>query len=262
MDIYQTIILAIVQGVSEFLPISSSAHLILLPKLIGLKDQGLAFDVVLHLGTLSAVIFYYKQSIADISYSFFTKNPRLNHNAKLGWGIIIATIPVGIFGVVFKDYIADDLRSIQVIAISTIFFGILLGFASLLHSKKTTIKKEINIFDILMIGCFQALALIPGTSRSGITITAGLLLGISYKLVTKFAFLLSIPVILASSIYMLIELYGQPQIVDISLLSIGFIVSGISAYIVIFLFINLIEKIGMLPFVIYRLLLGFGLLLL
>lgn len=262
MDIFQTFILAVTQGISEFLPISSSAHLILLPKITQMPDQGLAFDVVLHLGTLSAVILYYKQDISAIIYDFFTKNPNNSPNSKIGWGIILGTIPVGIFGLLFKNYIETDLRSIQIIAYSTIFFGLLLGFASIIHKNKSALKESISWSDIFIIGTFQALALIPGTSRSGITITAGLFLGLSYKFATKFAFLLSIPVIIVSALYMLLEMYGNLQTVDITLLTIGFLISGISAYIVIFFFTKFIEKIGMMPFVIYRLLLGFGLLLL
>jgi len=259
MDIYQAFISAIVQGVSEFLPISSSAHLILLPKIMHLPDQGLAFDVVLHLGTLTAIILYYKKSISTIIYAFFTKNPNNNIDAKLGWGVILGTIPVGVAGLIFKDYIEINLRSIEIIAYSTLIFGLLLGLADFLHKNKPTLKNDINWVDILIIGSFQALALIPGTSRSGITITAGLLLGLSYKFATKFAFLLSIPVIVLSSGLIIIDLFKYPEKIDWLVLSIGFVVSAIVAYITVFFFIRLIEKLGMMPFVVYRVILAISL---
>jgi undecaprenyl-diphosphatase len=140
MDFIQIIILAIVQGVSEFLPISSSAHLILVPKLGDWVDQGLAFDVVLHLGTLSAVIFYYRHSIGKIIIAFFSKNPNTDVNSKLGWGVIIATIPVGIVGLLFKGAIEDNLRSSEVIAYATLLFGLFQSTCSGVRYKSTKIR--------------------------------------------------------------------------------------------------------------------------
>ncbi len=121
MDFTQTIVLALIQGVSEFLPISSSAHLILVPKLNNWPDQGLAFDVIIHMGTLSAVIFYYNNSISKIIYACFTQSPSIDANSKLGWGVIIGTIPVGIFGFLFKDIIENNLRNTEIIAYTTLF---------------------------------------------------------------------------------------------------------------------------------------------
>lgn len=255
MDIAETIILSIIQGITEFLPISSSAHLILLPQLTGYADQGLAFDIVLHLGTLTAIVLYYRKDIGNIIYMFFTENPNKNNNAKIGWGLVIATIPVGIFGILFKDYVETELRSIEVIAYATLFFGLLLGLADYLHKQKSTLRNSIEWRDIIIVGMFQALALIPGTSRSGITITAGLLLGLNYKLTTKFSFLLSIPVIALSSGLIILNLLEASESVNWSLLVIGFSLSSITAYITIYFFIKFINKIGMLPFVVYRLIL-------
>jgi len=256
MDFIQTIILAIVQGVSEFLPISSSAHLILVPKLGDWVDQGLAFDVVLHLGTLSAVIFYYRHSIGEIIVAFFSKNPNADVNAKLGWGVIIATIPVGIAGLLFKGVIEDNLRSPEVIAYATLLFGLLLGLADYLNRKRGTFKTDIGWLDMLIIGIFQALALIPGTSRSGITITAALLLGFGYKLALKFSFLLSIPVIVLSSLLIFVDLYQTPEPVNWIFLATGFLTAGIFAYLTLYFFIKSLEKISMLPFVAYRIILA------
>lgn len=261
MDIYQAFILAIVQGITEFLPISSSAHLILLPKLTNLPDQGLAFDIVVHFGTLFAVILYYKKEISSILYHFFSNNYH-HPDAIIGRGVLVATIPVGIAGLLFKDDIETHLRSVEVIAIATIFFGLLLYFADFLHKKRVEFKQKLTILPMFIIGVFQVLALIPGTSRSGITITAALLLGFGYKLATKFSFLLSIPLIIVSATLIGIDIIKTPQHFDLVLLIVGFAVSFITAYIIIYFFIKFIEQISMTPFVLYRLGLGIVLLIL
>jgi undecaprenyl-diphosphatase len=259
MEIYQAIILGIIQGFTEFLPISSSAHLILLPKITELPDQGLAFDGVVHFGSLMAVLLYYKKDIGKIIYNFFTQSYK-NSDAKIGWGLIVATIPVGIFGLFFKDYIESDLRSLSVIAYATIFFGLLLYFADFIHKNRKNFKTELTLLPMFIIGMFQVLALIPGTSRSGITITAALLLGFNYKVATKFAFLLSIPVIVLSMGLIGKDILETPQDFDFIILLLGFLTSFFMAYLTIYFFIKLIEKIGMLPFVVYRLLLGIAIL--
>jgi undecaprenyl-diphosphatase len=260
MEIYQAIILGVVQGLTEFLPISSSAHLILLPQLTDLPDQGLAFDIVVHFGTLMAVMLYYRQDISQIISSFFTQNPKYDNNARIGWGLILATIPVGIFGVIFQDIINTDLRSTTVIAYATIIFGLLLYFADFVHKQQSILKDEMTIGVMFIVGVFQVLSLIPGTSRSGITITAALLLGFNYRCATKFAFLLSIPVIILSMLFISFRLFNNPQDFDFIILFIGFSTSFFAAYMIIYFFIKLIQKISMLPFVIYRLILGFILL--
>jgi undecaprenyl-diphosphatase len=262
MDIFQTVILALVQGVSEFLPISSSAHLILIPKIMNLPDQGLAFDVVLHLGTLSAIVFYYRLSIWEILSAFFKYTPNANENAKMGWGVILATIPVGLIGLFFKEYIEQNMRTTEVIAYATLGFGVLLGLADYWNNKQNASKHTLSWFAIGFIGLMQSFALIPGASRSGVVITAGLLIGLSRTLAVKFGFLLSIPVIVLSSGLIALDLYHSPQSVDWLVLFIGFVLSGLSAYFVVFLLIKIIEKIGMSIFVIYRIILGLGLLML
>jgi undecaprenyl-diphosphatase len=262
MDFFQTITLALVQGLSEFLPISSSAHLILVPKITDWPDQGLAFDVVMHLGTLTAVVYYYQNTLKAMSNDFYRSIIKCQSvgESKLAWGVLLGTIPVGIFGLLFKDSIALNFRSLEVIAYTTLIFGILLGIASWFNTRNPNPRISINWFDVLFIGMMQALALIPGTSRSGITITAGLLIGLSRQMSIQFAFLLSIPVIAIASASILIELYGQPQVVNISLLFLGFVVSALSSYFTIVFFIKLLDRVGMMPFVVYRLLLGMYLL--
>jgi undecaprenyl-diphosphatase len=258
MDFIQTIVLSLVQGLSEFLPISSSAHLILVPKLSDWPDQGLAFDVVVHMGTLSAIVFYYRAIIKILINDFFYSVVKIQTvgQSKLAWGVLLGTIPVGLAGLLFKDFIEVNLRSTEVIAYSTLVFGLLLGFASWINTRNQSSRVELSWQDIGVVGIMQVLALIPGTSRSGITITAGLLIGLSKNTSTQFAFLLSIPVITLSALLMLLDLYQQPQVADWPMLLLGFLVSAISAYFTVVFFIKLLDTIGLMPFVVYRIILG------
>jgi undecaprenyl-diphosphatase len=181
---------------------------------------------------------------------------QMEGEALLAWGVLLGTIPVGLAGIFFKDSIELNLRTLEVIAFATLFFGLLLGFSDWLNRFLGRSRELIRGSDILIIGCFQALALIPGTSRSGITITAALLIGLSRSLSVKFSFLLSIPVVAIAMIVKTFDLVNQVDNVDWSLLLLGFIISAITAYATIVFFIRLVERIGLLPFVIYRLLLG------
>ena len=258
MDFIQTVVLALIQGISEFLPISSSAHLILTPKLSDWPDQGLAFDVVVHMGTLVAVVYYYKHMISQLFLDFYFSiaQGKVVGESKMAWGLLLATIPAGVCGFLFKDFIATDLRSVEVIAYMTIVFGILLGVAVLLDAKRPHAREILAWKDMIFIGLMQALALIPGVSRSGITITAGLLIGLSRKASVQFAFLLSVPVITLSVLLVLIDIYQQQHLVNLTLLVVGFVVSSISAYLTIIFFIKALEAMSMMPFVVYRLFLG------
>ena len=264
MDITQTITLALIQGLTEFLPVSSSAHFVILPKFLDWPDQGLAFDVVLHIATLCAIIFYYRSSLIVISKDFFGSiaSRKLQGESMLAWAILLGTIPVGLAGLFLKDTIELNLRSYQVVAFATIFFGLLLGFSDWIHGVLGRSRDFIRGSDILIVGCFQALALIPGTSRSGITITAALLIGLSRSLSIKFAFLQSIPVIALATLLKTFDLVNEVNQVDWTLLLIGFVIALITAYTTIVFFIRLVERIGFLPFVIYRILFGVILLLL
>jgi len=244
-DIFHSIVLAIIQGLTEFLPVSSSAHLILFPKFFGWHDQGLAFDVAIHMGTLVSVVTYFRKDLKKI----------ILKEHKLAWAIIGGTIPVGLAGLLLHDYIAYYLRDLWVIATTTIIFGILLGVASVV-GRQTRNEHQINWSDVIVIGCAQALALIPGTSRSGITLTAGMLMGFSRTAAARFSFLLSIPVITLAALFESYKLYKSPAHIDYSSLYIGFIVAAISGYLCIDLFLRLIQKYGVMPFVVYRLILG------
>ncbi len=260
MDIIQIIVLALVQGLTEFLPISSSAHLILVPLITDWPDQGLAFDVAVHVGTLTAVVLYFRKEINKMFFSWFS-SLKGNHSedSKLAWGVLIGTVPVGLAGLLFKDYITDDLRTPLVIAVTTIIFGLLLWYADW-SGKRQRDEHTLSWKDIIIIGCAQAVALIPGTSRSGITITAGLLLGLTAQASARFSFLLSIPVIVLAGGMETLDYLKVASINDMNDLIVGALISAVSAYLCIHYFLMLLEKVGMTPFVIYRLLLGIVLL--
>lgn len=248
MELWHNLLLATIQGLTEFLPISSSAHLIFIPELFGWAEHSVDFDIALHLGTLTAVLYYFKSRIKQLIDPF---NP-------LTQKVIIATIPVCIVGFILKSFIEVNLRNSLTIALATIVFGLVLAFAQYKEKDQVHDFEHITYKYALLIGLAQCLALIPGTSRSGITISAALLLGLGRKTSAEFSFLLSIPVILLASALTTMELILNPVLITTSLYSyiLGFTVSAIVAITSMYFFIKLVEKIGMMPFVIYRLILG------
>ncbi|PCH56471.1 MAG: undecaprenyl-diphosphatase [Legionellales bacterium] len=252
-DILHTIILALVQGLTEFLPISSSAHLILVPKLLGWVDQGLALDVALHLGSLLAVLHYFRRDLWAICVDFCKTGKN-----RLAWAVIIGTIPVGLVGLLCNDLIKLYLRSEMVIIVATVVFGLLLLIADK-KNRKITNKRGLNqlqLRDVIIIGLAQAVALIPGTSRSGITITAGLYLGLTPQAAAKFSFLLVIPVIILASGLEVFKLSAVDFTTQWQILCIGCAVSGVVSYGCIRIFMQLLARVGMMPWVIYRLILA------
>ncbi|NOR52053.1 MAG: undecaprenyl-diphosphate phosphatase [Gammaproteobacteria bacterium] len=257
MELIQITLLALLQGLTEFLPISSSAHLILFPEFTDWDDQGIAFDVAVHIGTLTAVVLYFRHDLkiilADFGQSLIQR--KLVGESRLAWAVGLGTIPVGIAGLLFKDYIELELRSPQVIAWATVVFALLLWWADRLP-KRTRDEHNLTWRDIVVIGIAQAIALIPGTSRSGITMTAGLMMGLTRTAAARFSFLLSIPVIVLAGGLNGIELAQQVGPVDWNSLIIGTAISAVSAYTCIHIFLKLLERVGMLPFVIYRLFLA------
>lgn len=258
MDALQVIVLALVQGLTEFLPISSSAHLILTPILLGYADQGLAFDVSVHLGSLLAVITFFRHELLLMAKDFFGslgKSGQETENSRMVWMIILATLPIMLFGKLFISEVQHELRSISVIAATTILFGLLLLWADKM-GKQVRDEYSTTWRDALFIGLFQVLALIPGTSRSGITITAGIMLGMTREAASRFSFLLSIPTILMSGTLVTMQLIANPTPVNWLALSFGALLSFVSAYLCIHFFLQLIKLISMTPFVIYRLVLG------
>ena len=258
MEWLQIITLALLQGITEFLPISSSAHLSLPSQLTDWPDQGLAFDVAVHLGTLIAVCGYFRTELASYINGSFTAIRTRSGNAELDdvAKLVLATLPVVICGFLLKDWIEASLRSIEVIAAATIAFGILLAVADRRHGDISTI----SLRTALIIGAFQTLALMPGTSRSGITITAALWLGLSRTAAARFSFLLSIPTIAGAALLTGLDLGQRPEPVDWPTLTIGALLAATSAYLCINTFVRLVERTGMMPYVYYRLVLGLVLL--
>ncbi len=257
LSLWQALILALVQGLTEFLPISSSAHLILVPALLGWADQGLAFDVAVHVGTLTAVLWYFRRELRPLWQGWLESitQRQMSHDGRLAWAILLGTIPVGLVGLLAGDWIELNLRSTLVIALATIGFGLLLGWADWRHRGERS-EHQLSWKDVAVVGFAQALALIPGTSRSGITITAGLMVGLSREGSARFAFLLSIPTIFLAGGLKGVELVSQGVAVQVDLLAVGIVVSAVSAYFCITAFIRLLAWAGMAPFVIYRLALG------
>ena len=260
MTLLQIIVLAIIQGVTEFLPISSSAHLILPSALFGWPDQGLAFDVAVHVGTLGAVLWYFRNDLRSlmVAWSRHCVKGESSAESRLAWLIVLATIPAGLAGLLFDDFIEAHLRSVLVIALATIVFGLVLGLADWL-SPKQLLMTSLGWRQALVIGVAQALALIPGTSRSGITMTAALALGFDRVTSARFSFLLSIPIIVLSGGYKSVELLAMAEVPWVQI-GAATLLSGVTAYACIHIFLAWVNRVGMMPFVWYRLALGLVLL--
>lgn len=256
MDIVQITLLALLQGLTEFLPISSSAHLILVPVITGWPDQGLAFDVAVHIGTLAAIVLYFRHDLAQLFVGWLqsVSGKGMNQDGRLAWAVLFGTIPVGLAGLMFESVIEDALRDPLVIATTTIVFGLVLWGADRMRGTRT--EHMITWKDVLVVGVAQAVALIPGTSRSGITMTAGLFMGLNRIAAARFSFLLSIPVTALAGGLETFELLKSPAAADWQVLGIGALLAFVAAYACIHFFLKWLPSIGMLPFVIYRLLLG------
>jgi undecaprenyl-diphosphatase len=257
MEWLQAIVLAVVQGLTEFLPISSAAHLILVPVLTPWEDQGLAFDVALHIGSLAAVVWYFRRELTAMSRAWLgsLRGQGLTPDARLAWAVGLGTIPVGLAGLIFRDQVEVLLRSPVVLATALIGFGLLLGWADWRWRGNKT-EYDIGWREVLVIALAQGLALIPGTSRSGITMTAALLMGMNREGASRFSFLLSIPVIFLAGALETRSLIAMSVDVDWLILGIATVVSGLSAYLCIHYFLAFIKRIGMQPFVVYRVVLG------
>ncbi|MGR8949089.1 MAG: undecaprenyl-diphosphate phosphatase [Gammaproteobacteria bacterium] len=249
--------LALLQGITEFLPISSSGHLVLLPTVTGWPDHGLVYDVAAHFGTLFAVVYYFRRDLLTLSHAWYASIAMGEKNAdtRAAWGILWATLPVCVIGLLARDIIAEHLRSPLVIATTTIFFGLLLWSADYIGRRKKSLE-SLRIFDVAVIGFAQALALIPGTSRSGITMSAGLLLGFTREAAARFSFLLSIPVIALAALYESWHLFKSGVVIDFYGLVLVMVLSAISALVCIVVFLKFIESAGFGIFVIYRVILG------
>ena len=247
----QLIILSLVQGITEFLPISSSAHLIILPEILSWDHQGIVFDVTMHFGSLMAITYYYFQN----------KENFLNINTSQGYidlsRILIGSAPVLFFGYFYHDYIIENLRSIEFIAITTILIAILLLTEDLTKKNQRDLE-SVTYFDISIIGIFQAMSLIPGVSRSAIIIFAALLLGYNRKSALLITIILAFPVISIATVYEIYNISSVLMNLDVVMKVItSFVISFFSSYIVIKYLMIYIDKIGFYPFMIYRLILGF-----
>ncbi len=260
MSIWHAILLALIQGVTEFLPISSSAHLILTPILFGWEDQGLAFDIVTHVGSLVAVMVYFRKDLIAVTRGFLgglRRREFQDSGFRLGMGLIIGTLPVLFGGLFFVDWVGSAGRSLWVIATTSIVFGLLLAYSDWVGKREKAIS-EIGYRYALWIGLAQALALIPGTSRSGITITAALILGLSRVEGARYSFLLSIPVGLLVAAKDVLDLWqGEAAHLGAWPLVVGFVVSALSAFLVIGALLRWVASRNFTPFVIYRVVLGF-----
>ncbi|MCL4165763.1 UNVERIFIED_CONTAM: hypothetical protein GTU68_002998 [Idotea baltica] len=255
MDWFQAVVLALIQGVCEFLPISSSGHLILPSALFGWPDQGLAFDVAVHIGSLSAVVIYFRKDLKDIARGGAQAfKGRKTESGRLALMLIVATLPALVAGYFFEGFIEENFRSAKVIAYATIVGAFFLAMADRWNSQSKDVA-QMTLWFALAIGLAQACALIPGTSRSGATITMALLIGFNRTCAARFSFLMSVPIILASGLWQSLSLM-QAGDVPWGLIGLATVVSGVSAYLCIHYFLKFIERIGMMPFVIYRLLLG------
>ena len=257
MDGLQALFLALIQGLTEFLPVSSSAHLILPSQLLGWPDQGLAFDVAVHAGTLVAVMVYYRESLTSLLMGVLGSGDNVSLRRREVSALLIATLPAVGIGIAFSDIIDQYLRGIGVIATTTLLFGLLLGVSYSYRAAGADEQPISRLDHALVIGLAQALALIPGTSRSGVTITASLFLGYNLATAARFSFLMSIPVIAAALLAMLVkefELFFSWANVALTLTAM--LVAAVSAYATIAFFVGLVTRVGMMPFVIYRVLLA------
>tara|TARA_Y100001970_G_scaffold276980_1_gene380510 strand:+ start:276 stop:1067 length:792 start_codon:yes stop_codon:yes gene_type:complete len=254
MTLETIIILSLVQGITEFLPISSSAHLIVIPKFFLNIDSSRGFDVSLHLGSLLAVIYYLKKDLMKIisNIIFFNKD---NEGLNILKNLIVSTIPIIIVGFLVHINNFNIIRSLEVIGWTTLIFGILLGIADK-NLKVIKFFKSLNLKDALIIGIAQTLAIVPGTSRSGIVITAGLWMGFSRFDASKYSLLLSIPVIIAATTLESINLFLDKGFFFNNEMIVGIILSFCVAYITIRLFMNWINKASLKIFVAYRIILG------
>ncbi len=244
MTVLQALILGVVQGVTEFLPISSSGHLIIIPEIFGWRVQPLVFDTTLHLGTALALIVYFYKDILEI----------LIKKIKFGWIILAGSIPAGLIGFFFGDFFENTFRNTTYVVLF-LFAGSLLMFIAELFVKRVKIDEKVGIRKSVLIGLFQSLALLPGMSRSGSTISGGMLLGLSRRKAARFSFLLSIPIVLGAAVFKIVESFSAVQEVSILTLSVGFVSSLVVGLLAIKFLLTYLGKKDLWVFIVYRLVL-------
>lgn len=259
MDMLTAIVLGLVQGLTEFLPISSSAHLAIVGQLLGDVDPGAAFTAITQIGTETAVILYFRRDIARIVSAWCRalvgKIPRNDPDARMGWLIIIGSLPIVILGLFFQDSIESTFRNLYIVAVMLILFGVFLGVADKV-GKKVRGLDDIGVKHGLLYGCAQALALIPGVSRSGGTITAGLLMGYTREAAARYSFLLAIPAVLGSGFFQLFKSVGSDGGAGFAPTLVATLIAFVVGYLVIIAFLKIISTYSYLPFVYYRIGLG------
>ena len=252
MEPLQIVVLAVLQGVVEFLPISSSGHLILVPSLLGWPDQGLAFDIAVHLGTLTAVVTYFRREIVALVSAAFDRSAA---QFALAWSLVFASVPVAVAGLLLADLVDGPLRSPGVVAATTAGFGVLLWIADR-YARGERTEQSLGIKGALAIGFGQALAVIPGTSRSGITMTVGLAVGLSREAAARFSFLLAIPAIGMAASYETLQLLSSADPVSWMTMLVAAAISAATAFATIAVFLRIIERAGMWAFAVYRVVLA------
>lgn len=264
MDLIQAIVYGIVQGLTEFLPISSTAHLRIVPALAGWPDPGAGFTAVIQLGTLLAVLIYFARDLSKAFMGWVRNigNPRsADPDARMGWAIVVGTIPIVVLGVVAQKWIKGELRSLWVIAATLIVMGVIMAVAERVGAKRRQVE-DVQVKDGWIVGLWQALALIPGMSRSGSTISGALFDGFDRAAAARFSFLLSIPSILAAGLKELFderkELIGSHLTPTLAATVVSFVVG----YASIAFFMKFLQRHGILPFVLYRIVLGVALIVL
>ncbi|MFI9650331.1 undecaprenyl-diphosphate phosphatase [Streptomyces sp. NPDC052040] len=270
MSWLESLVLGLVQGLTEFLPVSSSAHLRLTAAFAGWTDPGAAFTAITQIGTEAAVLIYFRKDIANILSawfrSLFDKRMRQDHDARTGWLVIIGSLPIGVLGVTLKDQIEGPFRDLRITATMLIVMGVILGFADRLAArdeaggrhrlpKQRKALTDLNVKDGLVFGICQAMALIPGVSRSGATISGGLFLGYRREAAARYSFLLAIPAVLASGVF---ELKDAAESGHVSWGPTLFatVIAFASGYAVIAWFMKWISNKSFMPFVWYRIALG------
>ena len=256
----EAIILGLVQGLTEFLPVSSSAHLRILGEFLpSAQDPGAAFTAITQIGTEAAVVLFFWRDIVRIIghwfRSLFGRIPRSDPDAKMGWLIIVGSIPIVVLGLLFQDQIETTFRSLWLVAGMLILFGVLLGIADHVGAKKRKLQ-DITVGHGVIYGFAQSLALIPGVSRSGGTITAGLFMGYERSAAARYAFLLAIPAVFGSGFYQLFKSWDEPGVFTLGETAVATVVAFLVALGVIAFFMNWISKHSFLPFVVYRVALG------
>ena len=255
---FEAIVLGVVQGLTEFLPISSSAHILIISQLFGWEDPGAAFTAVSQIGTESAVILYFRKDIWRIISAWFrslyTPAERRVLEARMGWYVIIGTSPIAVLGVAFQDQIETVARNLWLVSFTLIGFGIILGVADRVGRKSQELE-DLNTRDGILYGVGQAFALIPGVSRSGATISMGLFLGYSREAATRYAFLLAIPAVMASGFFEALKI-GDGPTPDWGPTIVATVIAFVIGYLVIAWLIKYISTNSYMPFVLYRIVLG------